>query len=202
MIRCDDTENDARLTPAAQAILRQVGTRSFVSIQVAFNGESHLTINVIMRSGPRKWLDEEIEVLSAAANHVRIALQRAELFDLVSQGKFEWEATFDALTDGIFIFDENGIVLTSEGAAGVVAVFLSDGDLSVKTKQEVNELGIIVEVSLRVLRPSQFREEDLRDAGGGGLEAHFGQLRGVLAAEEIHHVILVEAILEDVFLGE
>ena len=101
-----------------------------------------------------------------------------------------------------FIFDEDGIVLTSEGAAGVVAVFLGDGDLSVKTKQKVNELGIIVEVSLRVLRPSQFCEEDLRDASGGGLEAHFGQLRGVVAAEEIHHVILVEAILEDVFLGE
>jgi PAS domain S-box-containing protein len=108
VIRCDDTHEDSRLTPAARALLRHVGTRSFASIRVAFNGESHLTINAIMRTGPRKWLDEEIEVLRAAANQVRVALQRAELFDLVSQGKFEWEATFDALTDGVFIFDESG----------------------------------------------------------------------------------------------
>ncbi|HKP11484.1 MAG TPA: GAF domain-containing protein, partial [Blastocatellia bacterium] len=108
VIRCDDTENDPRLSHASRSLLRQVGTRSFVSVRVAFNGESHLTINAIMLSGPRRWRDEEVEVLSAAAKQVRIALQRAELFELVSQGKFEWEATFDALTDGIFIFDEGG----------------------------------------------------------------------------------------------
>jgi PAS domain S-box-containing protein len=108
MIRCDDTLSDVRLTPAAEALLRHIGTRSFVTVRVAFNGQSHLTISAIMRTGPRKWLDEEIAVLRAAANQVRVALQRAELFDLVSQGKFEWEATFDALTDGIFIFDESG----------------------------------------------------------------------------------------------
>jgi PAS domain S-box-containing protein len=110
VIRCDDADNDARLSPAAKTFLRQIGTRSFITVRVAFNGESNLTITALMRSGPRKWLDEEVEVLSAAANHVRIALQRAELFDLISQGKFEWEATFDALTDGVFIFDENGLL--------------------------------------------------------------------------------------------
>ncbi|MEN3334425.1 MAG: hypothetical protein V7641_3790, partial [Blastocatellia bacterium] len=108
LIRCDDTLSDARLTPAAEVLLRHVGTRSFVTVRVAFNGQSHLPISAIMQTGPRKWLDEEIDVLRAAANQVRVALQRAELFDLVSQGKFEWEATFDALTDGVFIFDENG----------------------------------------------------------------------------------------------
>jgi len=108
VIRCDDTLNDPRLPPAAVTLLRQVGTRSFVTIRVAFNGESHLTISAVMLTGPRKWLDEEIDVLRAAANQVRVALQRAELFELVSQGKFEWEATFDALTDGVFIFDETG----------------------------------------------------------------------------------------------
>ncbi|MFL6215358.1 MAG: GAF domain-containing protein [Blastocatellia bacterium] len=110
LIRCNDVENDGRLTPAATSLLRHIGTRSFITVRVSFNGQSHLTITALMRSGPRKWLDEEVEVLSAAANHVRIALQRAELFDLVSQGKFEWEATFDALTDGVFIFDESGLL--------------------------------------------------------------------------------------------
>jgi PAS domain S-box-containing protein len=108
VIRCDDALVDPRLSRAAEDLLRHVGTRSFVTVRVGFNGESHLTISAIMCSGPRNWLDEEVEVLRAAANQVRVALQRAELFDLVSQGKFEWEATFDALTDGVFIFDEGG----------------------------------------------------------------------------------------------
>ncbi|HJQ25798.1 MAG TPA: GAF domain-containing protein [Blastocatellia bacterium] len=110
VIRCDDTLNDKRLTEAASTLLNRVGTRSFASVHIALHGESHLTISALMRSGPRRWTDEEIALLRAVANQVRIALQRAELFDLVSQGKFEWEATFDALTDGVFIFDENGIL--------------------------------------------------------------------------------------------
>jgi PAS domain S-box-containing protein len=110
VIRCDDAVTDSRLTLSARALLGHAGTRSFATVRVAFDGDSQLTINAIMRAGPRKWNDEEVELMCAVANQVRVALQRAELFDLVSKGKFEWEATFDALTDGIFIFDENGIV--------------------------------------------------------------------------------------------
>jgi PAS domain S-box-containing protein len=46
--------------------------------------------------------------LQAAADQLLIAIERAELFEQVSRGKHEWEATFDALTDGIFIFDRSG----------------------------------------------------------------------------------------------
>ena len=99
-------------------------------------------------------------------------------------------------------FDESGIVLAAEGAAGVVARFLSHGDLAIQTNQEINELGVVVEVRFRVIRAGEFLEENLREAGGGGLKADFGDLRGVVAAQEIQHVILGEAILQDVFLGE
>src|SRR5205085_4489945 len=98
-IRCDDTLNDPRLTPGVEHLLRQAGTRSFVTVRVAFNGESHLVINALMRESARHWLDEEVEVMLAVANQVRLALQRAEQFDLASQGKIEWESPFDALTD-------------------------------------------------------------------------------------------------------
>src|SRR5262249_4352669 len=39
------------------------------------------------------------------------------LFELVSHGKIQWEATFDALSDGIFIFDQNGILKRINQAA-------------------------------------------------------------------------------------
>jgi len=98
-------------------------------------------------------------------------------------------------------FDTGGIVLAAERAARVVALFLGRGDLAVETDQEVNEFGEVVEMSFRVISAGEFLEEDLREAGGGSLEADFGELRGIVAAEEIQHVILVQSILEDVFLG-
>jgi len=43
----------------------------------------------------------------ATVNDVAIELQRAELSELVSRAKLEWEATSGALNDGILIFDQN-----------------------------------------------------------------------------------------------
>jgi PAS domain S-box-containing protein len=39
------------------------------------------------------------------------------LFEQVSQSKFEWESTFHALSDGIFIFDEHGVLSRVNDAA-------------------------------------------------------------------------------------
>ncbi len=99
-------------------------------------------------------------------------------------------------------FDESGIVLAAEGAAGVVALFLGHGNLAIQSKQKINELGVVVDVRFRIFRAGEFLEEDLREPSGGGLEAHFGKLRRIFAAEEIQHVILVEAVLDDVLLSE
>ena len=40
------------------------------------------------------------------------------------------------------------------------------------------------------------------EACGGGLEADFGQFGGVIAAEVVNQVVLVEAVLEDEVLFE
>jgi hypothetical protein len=107
--------------------------------------------------------------------------------------------------DGIVlfdIFDADRVVLAAEGAAGVVALFLGRGDLAVKAAEEVNEFRVIIELSFGVVGAGEFLEEDLGEAGGGGLKTDFGKLRGVVAAQEIQEVILAEAILEDGLLFE
>ena len=45
-------------------------------------------------------------------------------------------------------------------------------------------------------------DEDLGEASGGGLKADFGELGGIVAAEMIDQVVLVEAVLEDEILFE
>lgn len=108
LILCNDVENDPRLIPDLLHLIRPTGTRSFIAAQIAYKGKARLAITAVMKSVPRCWSAEEVDLVRAVANQVSTALQRAELFKQVSHGKFEWEATFDALTDGILIFDREG----------------------------------------------------------------------------------------------
>ncbi|HXG95288.1 MAG TPA: GAF domain-containing protein [Blastocatellia bacterium] len=119
MILCDDVETDPRMAPHLDRFLRPAGTRAFMAVRLYYRGEPGLVIAAIMKSGPRHWTDDDVDIVRAAANQVFIAIQRAELFEQVSHGKYEWEATFDALTDGIFIFDRQGILrrVNQAGAA-------------------------------------------------------------------------------------
>lgn len=119
VIVCNDVEADPRLDEKLRNILRAAGTRSFISVPLLYGEDTRLMISAVMASSPRKWTQDEIEVVRAVASQVVIALERAELFELVSRAKLEWEATFDALNDGILIFDQNGTLkrINDAGAA-------------------------------------------------------------------------------------
>jgi PAS domain S-box-containing protein len=117
IIVCSDAEDDPRLDPGLKQVLRAAGTRSFLSARLSYKDGTPVVITAVMKSGPRRWTADEVEVVRAAADQVVIALERAELFELVSHGKVQWEATFDALSDGIFIFDKNGVLRRINEAA-------------------------------------------------------------------------------------
>lgn len=117
VIQCNDTEDDPRLGDKFRDMLRAAGTRSFMSARLSYKTGTRLVITAIMKFGPRRWSEEEVDVVRAAANQVVIALERAELFEAVSHGKIQWEATFDALSDGIFIFDRHGVLKRINEAA-------------------------------------------------------------------------------------
>jgi PAS domain S-box-containing protein len=110
ILMSSDVERDPRLAPYLEVFFQPIRARSFVAIHLNYERRPRLAIVAIMNSEPRMWTDDEADVMRAAADQVCIALQRAELFEQISQGKYEWEATFDALSDGIFIFDQHGIL--------------------------------------------------------------------------------------------
>ncbi len=111
VVVCDDVEGDPRFADHLDQLFRPAGTRAFMAVRLKYGGKPRLGIAATMKSGPRRWTSEEAEVIRAAANQIFTALQRAELFEQISQGKYQWEATFDALTDGIFIFDSDGVLV-------------------------------------------------------------------------------------------
>ena len=107
LVRSEDVESDPRFEPYREPFAEE-NIRAFMASYLYFNDMPRLCLAASMRGGPRRWTDDEAQVMRAAADQVLIALERAELFEQVSRGKYEWEATFDALTDGILIFDQNG----------------------------------------------------------------------------------------------
>jgi PAS domain S-box-containing protein len=119
LIISDDVETDARLTPSTDQVFRAAGVRALLVSHLIYKGARRYAIVAMMRDGPRAWTPDEKDIMRAAADQVFTALDRAELFEQVSRGKYEWEATFDALNDGIIIFDHRGLLrrINQAGAA-------------------------------------------------------------------------------------
>jgi two-component system NtrC family sensor kinase len=53
---------------------------------------------------------EDMRQLSTVATHATLVLENARLFSLVQTGKRQWEATFDALADGVAVIDNDDAV--------------------------------------------------------------------------------------------
>ncbi len=58
----------------------------------------------------RSWSDDELSLVHSVAERLAIGMGQAELFEMVARAKSEWETTFDAMSDGIFIFDRSGLL--------------------------------------------------------------------------------------------
>lgn len=117
LVAIDDVEADARLSDYKDQLTKLSDARSLILASPYYNATPRFAIAAITSHATRKWDSDEVEVVRAAAEQVFTAIERADLFEQVSRGKFEWEATFDALTDGIFIFDRRGILRRVNQAA-------------------------------------------------------------------------------------
>ncbi len=53
---------------------------------------------------------DDVRLLSTVATHAAVALANGRFFDLVRRGKEQWETTFDALSEGLAVVDDNGRV--------------------------------------------------------------------------------------------
>ena len=67
-------------------------------------------------------------------------------------------------------------------------MFLGCGDLAIEPAEEIDQPGVVVEMGFGVIGGSEFLEEDLGEAGGGGLQTDFTEFRGIVATQEIEEV--------------
>ncbi|MGB9181058.1 MAG: PAS domain S-box protein, partial [Pyrinomonadaceae bacterium] len=95
------------------------GLRSQIDCPLIINGRFRGALCIHQTDRVRRWTTDEIALVEAVAAQLSTGIAQAELFEMVARAKHEWEATFDAMGDGIFIFDNGGqlIRVNRAGAA-------------------------------------------------------------------------------------
>jgi two-component system NtrC family sensor kinase len=83
--------------------LLQEGIRSTVSIPLYH--DRMLGVFNFDSTEPGQYTEKDLDVLLMVAKHIAIALENALLFEEISKEKKEWERTFDAITDMVWIED-------------------------------------------------------------------------------------------------
>jgi PAS domain S-box-containing protein len=108
----DDTINYEDPSTALRDYVRDraqnFNIRSQINYPLFIKGEFRGSLCIYQTDRKRLWTEDEVALVEALAERLVIGIAQAELFEMVARGKSEWETTFDAMSDGIFIFDNSG----------------------------------------------------------------------------------------------
>ncbi len=108
----DDAREYADGAPEFSECLRShavsAGVCSQIDYPLTVNGEFRGVISIHQAEGDRRWAEDEVLLVESVAAQLATGIAQAELFEMVARAKKEWESTFDAMSDGIFIFDRTG----------------------------------------------------------------------------------------------
>jgi PAS domain S-box-containing protein len=102
------SEGPVEFSAFVRAHAQKVNLRSQIDYPVIVKGQFRGVICIQQTDRKRHWTEDELELVEAVASRLAIGIAQAELFEMVARGKQEWETTFDAMSDGIFIFDKSG----------------------------------------------------------------------------------------------
>ena len=113
------TEGPAEFNEQVRAHAAQVGLRSQILCPLIVNGRFRSALCIHQTDRVRRWTEDEVALVEAVAAQIATGIAQAELFEMTGRAKKEWETTFNAMSDGIFIFDNNGqlIRVNRAGAA-------------------------------------------------------------------------------------
>jgi PAS domain S-box-containing protein len=98
----------AALTNYVRDRAQKLEIQSAIKYPLIVKGQFRGILSIDQTDRKRLWTDDELTLVQALAERLSIGIAQAELFEMVARGKTEWETTFDAMSDGIFIFDRAG----------------------------------------------------------------------------------------------
>ncbi|HJS22735.1 MAG TPA: PAS domain S-box protein [Pyrinomonadaceae bacterium] len=101
-------DDSTALTEYVRHRAEKFDVRSQINYPVFIKGQFRGSLCIYQTDRIRLWAEDEVALVEALAERIAIGIAQAELFEMVARGKTEWETTFDAMSDGIFIFDRGG----------------------------------------------------------------------------------------------
>src|SRR6201988_3451266 len=99
----DDASN--ALSDYVRAQAQRLEIRSGINYPLIVKGQFRGILCIHQTDRKRLWTEDEVTLVEALAERLAIGIAQAELFEMGGRGKTEGETTFDAMSDGIFIFD-------------------------------------------------------------------------------------------------
>ena len=101
-------DQSTTLTDFVRSQAEKLTVRSQISYPIIVKEKFRGVLCIHQSDRMRRWTEDELSLVEAIAERLTVAIAQAELFEMVARGKTEWETTFDAMSDGIFIFDRVG----------------------------------------------------------------------------------------------
>jgi two-component system, NtrC family, sensor kinase len=155
-ISCDLAETEFPLDRK----LFEEGLRSTISIPL-FHDRTLGVFN-LDSTDPAKYSEKDLNILVPIAKHISIALENALLFEEISKEKKEWEKTFDAITDMVWIEDGKQRILRANFTLLSTTGFSSLEVTGKRCSEILDRIGIhetecLCGVTIRTKKPS-FRE--------------------------------------------
>lgn len=159
-----DLASDMRF-PLDRKLLKE-GIRSTISLPLYQN--RMLGVLNLDSLASFKYSERDIEILLPVAKHIAIALENALLFEEITREKREWEKTFDAITDLVWLEDGSQHILRANQALLLKTGF-SIIDITGRHCREVlGRIGIKTEgcICLETVSTKRPSFKELKGSGG------------------------------------
>lgn len=99
------SETDPEVAAQVRAISVRYDAPSMIFCPLVVQGRFRGGLCIHQTGRVRRWDSDEVALVEAVAAQLAVSIAQAELFEMITRGKQTWEATFDAMSDGVFIFD-------------------------------------------------------------------------------------------------
>ena len=132
---------------------KEQNLRSTLVSPVTMKDKFRGVICIEQTDAARYWTEDEVLLVEAVGAQLANGIAQAELFQIVARAKNEWETTFDAMSDGVFIFDPNGCLIRVNKAGASMDSAEPNAILGHKCceilRADSDEVECVVERSLR-----------------------------------------------------
>ncbi len=122
---------------------------------------------------PHMYSEKTLRILNPVAKHISIALENAILFEELTREKKEWERTFDAITDMVWIEDDTLKVIRANQALLARTGYSAISIRGVNCRELLGRIGVITQECLCIDTLATRRTSFKELKGTGGRTFHF-----------------------------